>query len=79
MNGNVYTKLQIWFASQHVCRARMAGAVRNAASVLGARPVTTSQESVAVLQDSWETAVNRVSVMPLICRYCWKALLAFEN
>lgn len=67
------------FASQHVCRARMARAVRSAASVLGARPATTSPESAAVLQDSWETAVNRVSTMPLICRYYWKALLAFEN
>lgn len=79
MNGNVYTKLQIWSASQRVCRARMARDVRRAASVLGARPATTSQESAAVLQDSWETAVNRVSMMPLICRSYWKALLAFET
>lgn len=55
------------FASQHVCRARMGRAVRSVASVLGARPATTSQGSAAVLQDSWETAVNRVSMMPLIC------------
>lgn len=46
---------------QHVCRACMGRVACSAAAVLRARPATTSLETAAVLLDSQEMAVNRVS------------------
>lgn len=46
---------------QHVCRVCMERAACSTAAVLRARPATTSLETAAVLLDSRETAVSRVS------------------